>query len=282
MKKSSIAFRTIAVIIALALIMPLASCGEEEATTTVPQTGTSTPTQTTVARTGQTATISEASGDVQMLEAGAEDWYAASSGMKLYTGDSLKTGDDGYALVVFHEGSVMELETNTEIQIVELDTSSSGSTTVRIKQIVGNAMNRVEQLLDSASTYEVEMPAGTAVVRGTNFWTKVFEGIGLSCLATLCQDDDVDCKPIPNGQDGDHCVRLYGTGQYSNTFVDVCQKMEACCWPGQPPAGPFHRDPNDDPANWLEPGGSGYSYDIDCPDQPYDLYDFPDSYDEFY
>ena len=275
MRKFRIAFKCMAVLIALALVIPLASCGEEAPATTLPETGVSTPTQTTPPRTGQTATLSEASGDVQMLELGAEDWYAASTGVKLYAGDSLKTGDDGYALVIFHEGSVMELEANTEIQIEELDTSSSGSTTVKIKQIVGNALSRVEQLADSASTYEVEMPAGTAVVRGTNFWTKVFEGIGLSCISTLCANLDIDCEPILNGQDGGHCVRLYGGGQYSDTFVDICQKMEGCCWPGQPPSGPFYSDPNDDPSNWNDPGSSGggsCDYYI-----PYDFYDTMDS-----
>ena len=45
----------------------------------------------------------------------------------------------------------------------------TGSTSIHLKQLVGHTVNRVQKLVDSASEYEVETPAGSAVVRGTAF-----------------------------------------------------------------------------------------------------------------
>jgi hypothetical protein len=149
-------------------------------------------------------------------------------------------------LIVFFDGSVMEVEADSEISVEELSTASgTGSTTVRIFQAVGNTINRVEQLIDSSSKYEVETPAGSAVVRGTIFNSKVYP-YGLSCINTQDEDDK-----------GTHCVYFTGSGK----TVEVCQRMKSCCWPGSPPSNPFFADPNDDSANWGEGGGSSGCYE---------------------
>jgi hypothetical protein len=203
---------------------------------------------------------------VLVQKAGSANWSDAAAGMKLATGDGLHTGIDGYALIVFHEGSVMEIEADSEIVIEELSTSDTGSTTIRIKQLFGNAVNRVEQLTDSASKYEVDTPAGTAVVRGTNFITRVLKGLGLSCVITLCEDDDEDCEPVTDSSKGEHCVVFTANG----VPVDVCQGMKACAWPGSPPAAPDYADPKDDPRNLDDNSGSSSSSNGSTPMAPVD------------
>lgn len=164
-------FKCIILLLALVLLVPLASCGEEEVTPTPTPGVTSTPAPT--ASPGTSAppgTISSPSGEVLVQKSGSTAWAEATAGMKLEVGDRLKTGNDGSALILFFEGSVMEVQADTEVQISELAIAAgTGSTTISLSQAVGNTVNRVQKLVDSASKYEVETPAGSAVVRGTIF-----------------------------------------------------------------------------------------------------------------
>jgi hypothetical protein len=90
--------------------------------------------------------------------------------MKLYAGDSVKTGGNGTTEVIFFEGSIMEVEADSETLVSEMTIApNTGSTSIRLQQIVGHTVNRVQKLVDSSSKYEVDTPAGSAVVRGTAF-----------------------------------------------------------------------------------------------------------------
>ena len=259
-------FKWVALFLLMAIVLPLVSCGGEGAPTNVNvQTVTNTPTATFTIPpepTGATGTLSSVSGEVTVLRQGVDTWFNATSGMKLGTGDSLKTGSDGYVLIVFFDGSVMEVEADSEISVEELSVASgTGSTTVSIFQLVGNTVNRVEQLIDSSSKYEVETPAGSAVVRGTIFNLGV-SPYGLSCINTLDEDDVAS-----------HCAYFTGTGK----TVDVCEKKKSCCWPGSPPSDPFYTDTNEDPTNWGGDGASSQCHSTAMPDStyPYPTFTYP-------
>ena len=117
-----------------------------------------------------TATISSPIGEVLVQKQGASTWIQAVSGMKLNEGDHLKTGGNSTAQIVFFEGSVVEVGADSEILLDEMAIATrTGSTSIHFKQLVGNTVNRVQKLVDSSSNYEVETPAGSAVVRGTAF-----------------------------------------------------------------------------------------------------------------
>ena len=88
-------------------------------------------------------------------------------GMSLVEGDSVKTGSNSSAEITFLDGSTMELEADTEIEITSVDVSTdTGGTTVSITQIIGTIMTRLTQLLDPASSYEIVTPSGVTSVRG--------------------------------------------------------------------------------------------------------------------
>jgi hypothetical protein len=117
-------------------------------------------------------TISSPTGEVLVQKSfnGPDDFITATAGMKLEPGDRVKTGEGSSTLVIFFDGSVMEIGPNSDITVEELDVAQdTGTTTIRLKQILGNTVNRVQQLVDSSSRYEVETPAAVAVVRGTTF-----------------------------------------------------------------------------------------------------------------
>jgi outer membrane lipoprotein-sorting protein len=163
----------LAVLLLTAAILPLAGCGGGEETTTTPTPTIGTP----------SATVSSPSGEVQVKKKDSTAWISATNGMKLAVGDTMKTGSDSSAELRFFEGSVMEVEANSEIEIQDLTLAATGSTSVGLKQLLGNTVNRVEQLVDSASKYEVETPAATAVVRGTAFNLEV-EQNGFTSIQT--------------------------------------------------------------------------------------------------
>jgi len=112
--------------------------------------------------------LSISEGDVFVMEAGTDSWEEAQGGMSLEPGDSIKTGDDSGAEITFFDGSTMELEAGTEIEIVSLDIAADcSSTTITLEQTIGTTISRVTKLLDPASSYEVETPTGVAAVRGS-------------------------------------------------------------------------------------------------------------------
>jgi hypothetical protein len=148
----------LAVLLIILVVCSFACAGPEATPTPAP-----TPTPLVI----PPSTITSVDGQVFVLEPGAASWVEATEGMNLEVGDSLKTGVGGYCVIVFFEGSVMEVYEHTRISVVDLSMTEAGSTTISLTQEIGNTVNRVEQLVDPASSYEVETPAGVAVVRGT-------------------------------------------------------------------------------------------------------------------
>ena len=112
--------------------------------------------------------LSITEGHVLVMKAGADDWTEATVGMSLEVGDTIKTGDDSGAEITFFDGSTIELEAGTQIEIASLDSSpDTGTKTITLMQTIGTTISRVTKLLDPASTYAIETPTGVAAVRGS-------------------------------------------------------------------------------------------------------------------
>ena len=241
------AYKWLSVMLVLLIVSAAIGCGKKEAEEATPTpTAIPMPTATPAEPTGQTGSLSSVTGDVQVLRQSAVAWIAAASGMKIWTGDSLKTGSDGYALITFFDGSVMEVEAESEISVEELSAASGGSTTVRISQVLGNTINRVENLVDSSSTYEVETLAGSAVVRGTIYRIQVnqYGEITHTCCSTSDEEDNKQ-----------HNVDFSGGG----STVKVPEGMTSCCWEGGAPGSPFYTNPADDLLQFSGDSGGGGS-----------------------
>ncbi len=187
---------------------------------------TPTPTPTGIAI--PPSTITTASGPVFVLKPGAASWVDASEGMDLEAGDSLKTGAEGYAVVVFFEGSVMEVNEHTKLSVVELGMTEAGSTTVSLGQQVGHTVNHVEQLADSASSYDVETPAGVAVVRGT--WYDLY--VDKKGVSTLDVSEGEACF---EAQDKKECAQA---GFFITTVPGSPPSKAKSSAPPEPPGPP--------------------------------------------
>ena len=251
------AFKWLSLMIIVLIVAAAVGCGKKATETPTPTaTSTATATATVPAGpTGETGTLSGVEGDVQVLRSGASAWIAATSGMRIGTGDGLKTGSNGYVLITFFDGSVMEVEANSEISVEELSKTSGGSTTVRINQVLGNTINHVENLVDSSSNYEVETRAGSAVVRGTLYNIKVdrYGNVTHTCISTVNQ---ADIKQ--------HSVAFSNGGK----TVNVSEDMTSCCFEGGIPSDPFYTDPKNDPLQSSSEGGFPECYGYGCGIQP--------------
>ena len=120
--------------------------------------------------------LSITEGNVSVMKAGTASWTEAEVGMSLEVGDSIKTGDNSSAEITFFDGSTSELQAGTEIEIGSLDISrDTDSTTIILEQTIGSIIFRVTKIVDPASRYEVETPAGVVAVRGSAMQVYVIE-----------------------------------------------------------------------------------------------------------
>jgi len=106
------------------------------------------------------------SGDIQVKHAGGS-WISAQNGMDLYQSDSVKTGVNASASIVFFKSSIIRLDSNTEITLQEIIQSADG-TNVKINQDAGRTWNTVAKI-SGIDNYEVQTPTTVASVRGTAF-----------------------------------------------------------------------------------------------------------------
>jgi Leucine-rich repeat (LRR) protein len=124
----------------------------------------------------RTLTIFSITGEnVSVIKAGTDDWIEGEVGMSLGVRDTIKTDDDSGAEITFVDGSTIELQAGTEIEVDSLATTDTGSTTIVLKQTIGSIIFRVTKLIDPASRYEVETPTGVVAVRGSAVQVYVIE-----------------------------------------------------------------------------------------------------------
>lgn len=138
--------------------------------TPTPPTPTPTPTPAPTPSPSEEplAKITEISGEVLVKKTDTDTWIKAEVNTSLKPGDSIKTSDESTASILFFEGSIIELNSNTEIRISKLSINDkTKSTTIELWQEIGKTKSRVEKLVDSDSLYQIDTPHTAAVVRGS-------------------------------------------------------------------------------------------------------------------
>ena len=68
------------------------------------------------------------------MKAGTDSWVQAQVGMSLAAQDQIKAGDNSHAIITFFDGSTIELEAGSQIEVSSLDIANTGSTTILLKQ----------------------------------------------------------------------------------------------------------------------------------------------------
>jgi hypothetical protein len=104
-------------------------------------------------------------GELERLSAGEAQWKPIESGMPVRLGDTLRTGENADASVVFLDGSINWLAHNTTLSYTGTARSAlRRPDLVRLSR--GETWNQVEA---GGPTFAVETPAARAIVHGTAF-----------------------------------------------------------------------------------------------------------------
>ncbi|HEV8671556.1 MAG TPA: FecR family protein [Candidatus Limnocylindria bacterium] len=134
---------------------------------------------------------------------GTAAFVVAADGDIVSVGDRVQTGDRSHAIVTFFDGSTLEIEPATTVQIEESSSTGAGAISIRIAQTIGRTWASVRKLTRADSKFEIRTPALTAGVRGTGFITEV-----LADGATTVQTTDGTVQVTAQGQ-----TVLVGAGQ---------------------------------------------------------------------
>ena len=160
--------------------------------------------------------LSIVGGNVLIQKTGSSNWIDGKEGMTLEAGDAIQTGKESSAKITFFDGSTIELNAGTQLEIASLDIAQSGTTTILLKQKIGETVSRIIKLTDPKSRYEIETTSAVAAVRGSTMIVDVAPS-----GATSVGNEEGNVSIIAQGVEvaipiGSHSVAL----------------------PGQPPAEP--------------------------------------------
>ena len=117
----------------------------------------------------QVATLDIGAGVVEVQPKGSDAFRLGNDEQSLHEGDTVRTGSGGRASIDYFDGSETRLDYDTTFTLVTLETpdNEGGSKVIEAEQGSGNSYNRVAEVADSESHFEVETPTATASVQGT-------------------------------------------------------------------------------------------------------------------
>lgn len=122
----------------------------------------------------RTASMAMVKSDVKVQQPGSATWVAASKGMPLYEGSSIKTGAGSSAIIRLDDGSMSKVAPLSVFKIATMSAAGAKKNT-KLGMNLGKAWNRVNKLRD-ASDFKMDTPSAVAGIRGTYFGSEVNRG----------------------------------------------------------------------------------------------------------
>ncbi|MFL6526593.1 MAG: FecR domain-containing protein [Chthoniobacterales bacterium] len=114
------------------------------------------------------------------VASGANGWSAAAAGQSLKAGDRLRTGEDSRAIVRMADGSVLQLDELTTIEI-KLASDSGAGQTIRLPAGAAYFLNRGH----GGRELRFETPSANGAIRGTALLIKVNPSTGNTGVSML-------------------------------------------------------------------------------------------------
>ncbi len=128
---------------------------------------------------------------VEMLHVNATNWLPIRVEAVVTVGDRIRTDATGRAIITFFaDGTDTEILPNSEYEILRYE-GTSDAFTIRARVLAGQTIQRLTQLLDANSSYDIETPGMELVARGTVFAIRV-ESNGRSAM--LVSEGAVDAS----------------------------------------------------------------------------------------
>lgn len=115
------------------------------------------------------AKIYSYSGQVQVQKNEEPGWEPVSSDTALLDGDSVTTGQSSYAIIVFSDGSAVQMEPNTQFVVRILDFARGGQRDRSFMVNYGTITARISSFFGVNSLATVCSPTAIAAARGTGF-----------------------------------------------------------------------------------------------------------------
>ncbi|MBN2015355.1 SBBP repeat-containing protein [Candidatus Dojkabacteria bacterium] len=159
---------SIVAIIVLTVILSLSLKSEEEPTEKLP--GQVTEEKLTK------ASLYVVSSDIT-IERNGQELKNLGEETTVYEGDTIQTDETGVGYIVFSDGSLLAIDSETEIKLETYKETEEKSIKVKIQQTFGKTWSKVEKLLGKDSDYTVETSNTVASVRGTKFGCETSPGI---------------------------------------------------------------------------------------------------------
>ena len=133
----------------------------------------------------RSATLRILAGTVEVQASGA-DLAPASDGQTVASGDTVRTGADGRAVIEYFDGSVTRLDHDTTFALTDLliRDDADHSALIDTAQFSGDSYHRITDLTESGSRFGVVTPTATASVQGTVF-AVIFEEDGSVIFAVF-------------------------------------------------------------------------------------------------
>lgn len=123
---------------------------------------------------GDAASLVSLKGLVQTRSEELSQWTPAHLNQLLWRDQRIRTGDGSSARLLFFDVSTAELDENTEVSILRVDRRRSGEAVqVVLKTWVGKTAVRAIRFVDPSSSFRIETPTSTTVVRGARFTVEV-------------------------------------------------------------------------------------------------------------
>ncbi len=119
------------------------------------------------------ATLEVLAPGVEVLRVNTVNWIAVNAEAIVGVGDLIRTDASGQARITFFsDGVSTELQPDSEFQIERFEKNGS-QFAISASLLVGQIINRVERLLDTQSSYDIQTPGMELTVRGTEFLVRV-------------------------------------------------------------------------------------------------------------
>jgi hypothetical protein len=136
------------------------------------------------AATLQAATVNahvfSVAGTVEFAGPGSSSFAPLKKGQSLAIGSTVRTGDDGVAVLVTTPGSAIQLGNSSILKINQLAFAKSGSDVTQRTAVLQLSSGVVSALIDPSTPkitdFQVQTPEGAAAARGTFYAVLVYHG----------------------------------------------------------------------------------------------------------
>jgi len=147
-----------------------------------------------IAKTSSIAKITFYTGEVQVQKPMKDDWGKALFNQPLLSGQKVKTQDESRAEIGFADGSIIRIDSNSKLDIVDAKKEKSGAQTATAKVWSGKVWANVNKM-SKKTKFQIESPTAVAAVRGTVYRMAVSDD-KTTKIAVYSGEVAVDNKPI--------------------------------------------------------------------------------------